>query len=256
MIRFQGNNDVGRILFNYGATADKRPYHAGDIVVNFYPPDKLSLGVISRDQQGRLHVNRVAIRPEVTRSVVTAATVIAVLAAIALVFGRVARYVVEAALVCMVNDYSQTGKRYGIRQGLSLGWSRSAWRLFVIHWLVNLPAAAGFALLFVLAATPLLLWNRGASIAGILGTFSGLSLLLTAGALAVVASSVLSLLKSFFWRACVLEDLGAVESVRRGWAIVRQHPKHAVFLWLAMVMVDLAWPILTAPVGFALAAAV
>ncbi len=254
MIRFQGNNDGGRILFNYGAAANKRPYHAGDIVVNFYPPSEFSVGVVSRDQHGRLHFNMAAIRPDVTRSVVTIATVIAALAAIALVLSRVARYVAEAALVRMVNDYDQTGKRYGIRQGLSLGWSRSAWQIFLINWLVNLPAAAGFTLLFIMVTAPLLIWNRGSTIVGMLGTFSSLSLLLVAVALLVVASSALSLLKTFFWRACILEHTGTIESIRRGWAIVRQHPRDALWMWLAMVAVDLAWPLVMAPIGFALAA--
>jgi len=196
----------------------------------------------------------VAMRPEVTRSVITIAVVIGALAAIALVLGRVARYVAEAALVRMVDDYRQTGQRYGILQGFRLGWSRSAWRIFLISWLVNLPAAAGSALLFVLVSAPLLLWNRDSTIAHLVGTLSSLGLLLTAVAMVVIASSALSLLKSFFWRACVLEDMGAIESIRRGWEIVRQHPKDAVWMWLAMVMVDLAWPFVIAPVGFALAA--
>jgi hypothetical protein len=201
MIRFQGNDDGGRIFFNYGAAAEKRPYHAGDIVLNFYPPSELSVGVVSRDQQGRLHFNMVAVRPEVTRSVVTIAVVLGVLAVIVLALSRVGRYVAEAALVRMVNDYDQAGERYGFVRGLRLGWSRSAWRIFVINWLVNLPAAAGLALLFLLVTAPLLLWTRGSTIASVFGTLSSLGLLLAAVVLVVVASSALSLLKSFGWRA-------------------------------------------------------
>ncbi len=254
MIHFQGNDDGSRILFNYGAAANKRPYRAGDIVVNFYPPSELSVGVVSRDQYGRLHFNMVAMRPEVTRLVVTIAAVTGALAAVALVLGRVARYVAEVALVRMVDDYSRTGRRYGIRQGLRLGWSRSAWRIFLISWLVNLPVAVGSVALLVLVSAPLLLWNRGSTMAGIVGTFSSLGLLLAAVVFVAIASSVLSLLKSFFWRACVLEDMGALESIRRGWEIVRRHPRDAVLMWLAMFAVDLAWPLAIAPVGFALAA--
>ena len=42
------------------------------------------------------------------------------------VIATVARYVSEASLLHMVNDYAETGKRYSVGKGFRLGWSRTA----------------------------------------------------------------------------------------------------------------------------------
>jgi hypothetical protein len=72
--------------------------------------------------------------------------------------------------------------------------------------------------------------------------------------LAVVVNSVLSLLKQLSWRACLLEGLDVIGSVRRGMGMFKQYPKDALLVWLSMIAVDLVWPILMAPIGFSLAA--
>jgi len=72
--------------------------------------------------------------------------------------GAFARYVAEAALIRMVNETEETGEKLSLRRGLRLGFSRTAWRLFLIDLLVY--GLRGLCLLAVLAVTlsPLLLW--------------------------------------------------------------------------------------------------
>ena len=67
--------------------------------------------------------------------------------------------------------------------------------------------------------------------------------------LAIVVGAALSLLKAFFRRTCVLEGLGVAESMRRGWAMVRQNLKDVGLMWLIMIGVNLAWLLVMVPIG-------
>lgn len=71
----------------------------------------------------------------------------------------------------------------------------------------------------------------------------------------IVTSAALSLLKVVSRRACALEGLGVIASVRRGYAVVRRNLKNVGIMWLLMVGVGLAWPVLIVPVVLALVAA-
>jgi len=54
-----------------------------------------------------------------------------------------------------------------------MGWSRSAFRLFLIKLVVSLPTAVAFILLFALALAPLLLWATDVEAAGVTLALAG-----------------------------------------------------------------------------------
>lgn len=172
------------------------------------------------------------------------------------IVARIARYVAEAALIRLVDNYEETGARSSVGRGFQLGWSRTAWRLFLIDLVIDMPVLVAFLLLFALILAPLLLWTTGSTAAGIIGTVltGGLFFLLLF--LVIVVAVAISLLKHFFRRACALEELGVTQSISHGYAVVRQHLGDVGLMWLIMVGVSLAWPFVMAPVAvllFALA---
>jgi hypothetical protein len=124
-----------------------------------------------------------------------------------------------------------------------MGWSRTTWRLFLINLLIGLPTALAFILLFVLAFAPLLLWATGSKVAGGIGTVTTIGLFFPILFLSIVAGVVLSLLRQFFWRACALEEMGVIESIRQGFGIVRRYLKDVVIMWLIMIAVQIGWVI-------------
>jgi hypothetical protein len=253
MIRFRGSESDGKLIFNYGSRYDKRPYRAGDLVVDFHPPAHLSLGFVSRDREGRLQHNTLAMRPDVVRSIMGIAIVVAALAVFCFIAARIARYVSEVALMRMVAEYEETGKKLSLRQGFRLGCSRSAWRIFCINWAINIPAVTALLALFTLAAVPLVVGLRSSTVAGMVGAVSGAGLLLLVVTLTVTVNSLLSLLKQLSWRVCGLEGPGVMGSIRQGMAMIRKHPRDAVLVWLSMIAIDLVWPVLMAPIAIALA---
>jgi hypothetical protein len=164
------------------------------------------------------------------------------------VFGLVGRYTSEAALIRMVHEEQETGEKAGILRGLRLGFSRSAWRLFVIDILVNLPMLLALFLAFGLALLPILLWAVGSTAAGVtsaLLSFGGVFLVII---LSIIVSEALSLFVQIIRRACVIDGLGILASIGRGLGMVRRHFKEVVVTWLIWIGTRLLWMLATVPV--------
>ena len=166
----------------------------------------------------------------------------------------VARYMAQTALIGMVDGYERTDEKQTVRQGFRLGWSRTSVRLFLIDLLIGLPVAVAFILLFLLALAPLLLWTTGSRVAGVMGTVATVGLVVLLTLLAIVVGVVLSLLTHFFRRACALEELGVIESLRQGYGIVRRHLKDVAIMWLIMVGLSFGWLLVMIPVTILLLA--
>ena len=184
------------------------------------------------------------------RFVVDVMTILAVLAAawvIMLIVTKVARYVSEAALIRMVGEYEDTGERLKVWQGLRLGLSRTAWRLFLIDLAIDIPVILAFLLLFALAFIPLVFGIGGSTPATVIfGSLLTGGLFAAGVGLAIVAGTLLSVLKRFFRQACALERLGVIASIRRGWAVVRRKPVDVLVMWLIMLGIALGWGLVIA----------
>jgi hypothetical protein len=146
------------------------------------------------------------------------------------VISVVVRYVAETALIRMVDREEAVGERVSIRQGFRLGWSRPALRLFLIDLLIGLAGLFVFLLLLLVAAAPFLVWLGRSETAQAIGTATGVGLILAVVLFAILVAIVVSLLIQFVRRACVLEELGVIDSIGRGWAMVRQR------FWEVLVM--------------------
>jgi hypothetical protein len=151
----------------------------------------------------------------------------------------IARYVAETALIRLVDEHEETGEKRSLREGIRMGWSRRAWRLFLINLLIDVPIALAFIVLFLLAAAPLLLWVTENKTAGVVGTVASVGMFVLFIFLAIIVAVVVTLLKRFFHRACALEGLGVIESIRHGFALVKLHLKDVAVMWLIMVGVGI-----------------
>ena len=82
----------------------------------------------------------------------------------------VARYVSETAVIRMVDEYETTGNKLTVRQGFRIGWSRTAWRLFLINLIVNLPVIILMLVLLIAGIGVLIAVSNGNA-----STLSGMS---------------------------------------------------------------------------------
>jgi hypothetical protein len=156
-----------------------------------------------------------------------------------------AYYVSVNSVIRMVDEYESTGTKVSVRQGFRIGWSHTAWKLFLINLIMSLPAILFFVALLVGAASFFLSAMNGnvdlnpASLVGIFG------LIFLGGFLVLIWSILFGLLRPFIWRVCVLEGAGVRESFRRGFAMVRENWKNAGLMWLVMIGLGIAWIIVS-----------
>jgi hypothetical protein len=168
------------------------------------------------------------------------------------VLAKIARYVAEPALIRMVDLYEETGERVRVRQGLRMGWSRAAWRFFLINLLVDVAAILAFTLLFGLAGTPFFLWFLGNVPIGVIGSIFGGAFVLLSIPVAIVAGAAISVLKRLARQACALDDLGVIASIRRGFSLIRRHVKDTGLMALIAIGIRTAWHFAMVPLVFIL----
>ena len=179
------------------------------------------------------------ISPQVVGLLIALGVALACVAVFLIIAATIARYVAETALIRMVDDHEETGEQRGVREGFRMGWSRTAFRLFLIKLLTGLPVAVVFIPLFLLTFAPLLLWVTKNTFARVIGTVATVGLFFLILFLAIVVSAVLSLLIKFFWRTCALEELGVIEAISQGFGLVRRHLGDVVIMWLIMIGVQI-----------------
>lgn len=163
--------------------------------------------------------------------------------------GSIVRYVAETSVIRMVDRHEKDGEKLGFRAGFRLGWSRAAWKLFLLDLLVALVFLAGLLVLLVIAGLPLLtLLIKNAQplqvVAGILS--AGMFLLVIAAT--ILTALALSLIMNFSRRAVVLEDLGVRESLQRGFLIVKGRLGDIILMGVMMFGLGLAFTLVIIPV--------
>jgi hypothetical protein len=154
------------------------------------------------------------------------------------------RYVSETAVIRMVDEFETSSKKVSFKQGFRYGWSRTAWKLFLIDLVIGfLP---GMALLIVLG---LLAWglvsmaiqigSNGTGMIAVMAILAGLAFLIIL--LFSLYFVVVGLLRNFFVRAGVLEQMSVRESLQRGYTLVQRNWRKVGLFWLVMIGLGIAW---------------
>jgi hypothetical protein len=162
------------------------------------------------------------------------------------------RYPSETAVMRMVDEYERSGSKLGFRQGWKLGWTRRAFRLWLIDLILSLPA-----ILFVLlvAGAGLIVYFSVSStlqVTSAAGVVAAIGLGFVSLFIFILVAVFLSLLRNFFARFTALEDLGVRASFQHGWAMFRRNWKSAALMWLVMVGIGIGFAIVGMIVFFLL----
>jgi len=187
--------------------------------------------------------------PDPLQTLITIAIVAVCLVLILIVVMTIARYVSEAALIKMVDQYENTGEPSSVRQGFRMGWSRVAWRIFLINLLVALAAIAIVIMALLLAAAPLMLLITGNIAISVIAGVATAGLFFLIIFMMIIAGEAVGLIKHFAHRACALGDLGVIDALRHGYDVVRQHLKDVVLMWLIVLGIRIGWPLALLPIA-------
>jgi len=157
----------------------------------------------------------------------------------------IARYVSETSVIRMVDEYENTGTKMTVREGFRIGWSRAAWRLFLINLIVHLPLIFMFLIFFIVGLIMLVVFGNGDATLNMVSIAAIIGLVFLVIFVVIILSIVLNLLRHFFWRVSILEDTGVRESLRRGFAMVRENWKSVGLMWLVMLGLGIGWIIVS-----------
>jgi hypothetical protein len=155
----------------------------------------------------------------------------------------IARYVSETAVIRMVDEYEASSNKMSVREGFRIGWSRTAWRLFLINLIVNLPAIALVLVLLIAGIGVYFAWVNGTANFAAFSTVATIVLAFITIFVVAILTIVLHLLRHFIWRISVLEDTGVRESLRRGLTMVVENWKNVGLMWLVMVGLRIVWAV-------------
>jgi hypothetical protein len=114
------------------------------------------------------------------------------------------RYPSETAVIRMVDEYERTGVKVGFRQGWRLGWTRRAFRIWVIDLIVSLPVLLLLAVL------------GGLGFLAFLGARGGHGAAVAASLIAAIGCAFLFILAFIILPSC-LAFCASSSSGRRHW---------------------------------------
>jgi len=150
------------------------------------------------------------------------------------ILAAILRYVSETAVIRMVDDYERTGTKLGFKQGWKQGWSRGAFRLWLIDLVISLPVVV-FLLLAGLLGLGIFFSVKTVAGSALPVSLAAIGCLILFIIILIVLIVPLVLLRPFFARVAVLENVGVGESLRHGWQMVRHNLKSAALIWAVMI---------------------
>jgi len=158
----------------------------------------------------------------------------------------------EAALIRMVDENERNHAFVSTRQGFRLGWSRVAWKFFLIDFFIGVIVFLILGLLLTLAISPFFLFgieSFSKSVPAVITisviSLAGLVLFILA---AIVIGVSLSITKPVMRRGCAVDGLGVWASIRQGFRLLRTQFDKVALTWLVSIGVRLVWTLAIIPV--------
>lgn len=163
--------------------------------------------------------------------------------------GTVFRYIAEVSLIRMVDDFEDTGERKTVSEGFGLGYSREAWRIFLVDLVIELPFIAAAFLLIGLVLVPVLIWNGENSATSLLSLLTSIGLAILLGLSMLAVRAVLAVVKPMIRREISLRSANVGEGIKHGFKLAKQYWKETGLMWLILFGIDVVWPIVMIPLG-------
>lgn len=160
------------------------------------------------------------------------------------VVGVVVQYVTRTALIGMVRQIQDT-EVVTVRDGWHLGWSRSAWRLFLLGLLIGIPLTILSILLILFALSPLLLLIPQESTLTIIGILLTVLTVLPVILILFLLWVVITPFQELAGRRTVLENRGVIDSLKDAFELIKRRFKDVAIIWLLMIGIGFGWGILT-----------
>ena len=155
--------------------------------------------------------------------------------------GVVVSTVSRTALLGMVRQITRT-EAVTVGDGFRFGWSKEAWRLFLVGLVIGIPVFIITLVLILLAMSPLLLLlindSAGAIAGGVVLTIIAVLLMIV---ILMIIGAIVAPIQEISWRRAVLDGQGVIASVGDSFGIIRRNLKDVIIVVLLMMGVGLLW---------------
>lgn len=185
---------------------------------------------------------------EVINTLIGVGIALACVFVILIIVGTILHYVSQTALIRMVTNHEDTGKKVGFKEGFRLGWNRSAFRLFMINLLVTVAFMIVLLLGLAIAGAPLLLLLTEIDVLSIVGVLMAVGLFMLLLGFLLVVTITLGLALQMVYQACVIEELGVIASIKRGWQVFKKRLWDILLMGLILFALGIVYSILMIPV--------
>jgi hypothetical protein len=165
-----------------------------------------------------------------------------------IVIGAIVRAVTRTALIGMVDQIEET-EAVTMKDGWRIGWSKRAWRVFLIGLIIGVPLVIIFGLLLFLAFSPILLVFLENTALLVLGIVATIALMLLWILAVIVVTIVVSPWQELAWRYTVIRQTGALESLIASYAVIRQNLKDVALVTLLLIGIAMVWAVVSIVLG-------
>ena len=181
---------------------------------------------------------------QILRAVLWFTVVVVTLALI----GKIFRYTSEVSLIKMVDKYEDSGEKVKAGEGFKLGWSREAWRLFLVDLVIELPFLVATLLLIGLILVPVMIWSGDNTAASLVSMLTSIGLAMLLGLTLLAVRAVLAVIKPLIRREISLHQATVGGGIKQGWKLARKYWKEAGLMWLIIFGLNIVWPLVMIPV--------
>jgi hypothetical protein len=169
------------------------------------------------------------------------------LLAVLVVVLTIVQYVARTGLYRAVDQIEETSAALTWREGIRLGWSNRALRMFLLDLLVGIAVFVGVIVLLLLAASPLLLLIFDVEALSIFGGILTAGLMFLAILLIIALIVVVSVLQQFWRRQIALDDRTVGEALSLGTLMARGKAGDVAIFWVLMTIVGVLFGIVLIP---------
>jgi hypothetical protein len=159
----------------------------------------------------------------------------------------IVQYVARTGLYRAVDQIEETSAAPTWREGLRLGWSNRALRMFLLDVLVGIALFIVVMALLLLAASPLLLLVFDIDALSIFGGILTAGLMFLAIVLIIVLAVVVSVLQQFWRRQIALDDRSVGEALSLGTRMARRKAGDVAIFWILMTIIGVVFGIVLIP---------
>lgn len=156
------------------------------------------------------------------------------------IISAVVQAVARTALIGMVRHIDET-ETVTVKTGWQFGWSKRAWRVFLVGLVIGIPMAIVAVLLILLALSPLLLLMAGKTALTITAIILTVVAILFVILILFLISVVITPLLELSYRQTALTEQGVIDSLGDTFRLIKRRFKDVALVWLLLVGLSIAW---------------